>query len=60
MPGFQWERWTDWQKGDKRWDVKIIDTSENTVERTAEFVQNWIMEEKQKKQELTPENIWWE
>jgi hypothetical protein len=59
MPGFQWERWTDWQKGDARWDVKIIDTSENTVERTAGFVKNWIMEEKQKKQELTPENKWW-
>jgi hypothetical protein len=60
LPEFGWDRWTNWQKGDKRWDVKIIDTSENTVEHTANLVSEWIVDEKRKPQVLTPENKWWE
>ena len=55
----KWDRWTNWQKGDKRWDVNIIDTSENTVEHTAKQVQTWILAEKLKPQELTPKTEWW-
>jgi len=60
LPEFGWKRWIPWQKGDNRWDVKIIDTSENTVEHTANLVSEWIVDEKRKPQVLTPENKWWE
>jgi len=60
LPEFGWKRWTNLQKGDKRWDVKIIDTSENKVEYTTDLVQEWILDEKEKTQALTPENKWWE
>jgi hypothetical protein len=59
LPEFGWDRWTNWQKGDKRWDVKMIDTSENTVEHTANLVSEWIVDEKRKPQTLTPVNKWW-
>jgi hypothetical protein len=59
MPGFQWERWTGWQKGDARWDVKRIDTTENEMKYTVNLVKEWILEEKQKSQILTPQNKWW-
>ena len=59
LPEFGWKRWTSWQKGDKRWDVKIIDTSDNEMQYTADLVQDWILDEKRKPQALTPENKWW-
>ena len=59
LPDFGWKRWTNWQKGDERWDVKIIDTTENEMDYTANLVQDWILEEKQKSQALTPETKWW-
>jgi len=40
--------------------VKIIDTTENEMEYTANLVQDWILEEKRKPQILTPETKWWE
>jgi len=59
LPEFGWKRWTSWQKGDKRWDVRIIDTTKNEMEYTAKLVQDWILEEKKKQQALTPETKWW-
>jgi len=59
MPGFQWERWTSWTANDERWDVKRIDTTENEMEYTVNLVKEWILEEKQKSQILTPQNKWW-
>ncbi len=59
LPEFGWKRWTSWQKGDKRWDVKIIDTTKNEMEYTANLVQEWILGEKRKSQALTPKTKWW-
>ncbi len=59
LPEFGWERWTNWKAGDKRWDVKIIDTTENEMNNTADMVYDWIKEEKNKKQALTQETKWW-
>ena len=59
LPEFGWNRWTNWQKGDKRWNVKILDTTENEMEYTANLVQEWILEEKRKPQTLMPETKWW-
>ena len=56
---FGWKRWKSWQKSDERWDVKIIDTTENEMDYTANLVQDWILEEKQKVQALTPDKNWW-
>ena len=59
LPEFGWNRWTSWQKGDERWDIKIIDTTDNKIEYTTNLVQEWILEEKQKIQVLTPKTKWW-
>ncbi|MDO9577245.1 MAG: hypothetical protein Q7J16_05125 [Candidatus Cloacimonadales bacterium] len=59
LPEYGWNRWTNWQKGDARWEVKIIDTSENEMQYTADLVHDWILDEKKKSQILTPENKWW-
>ncbi len=59
LPEYGWNRWTSWQKGDDRWDVKIIDTTENEMNYTANLVQDWILKEKKKQQALTPETKWW-
>ena len=59
LPEFGWNRWTSWQKGDERWDVKIIDTTNNEMEYSVNLVFDWILEEKSKTQALTPETEWW-
>ena len=59
LPGFGWNRWISWQKDDARWDIKIIDTSDNKMEYTANLVHEWILGEKQKIQSLSPKTEWW-
>ena len=59
LPDYGWKRWTNWTAEDDRWDVKIINTTENEMECTANLVYDWILEEKSKIQALTPETKWW-
>jgi len=59
LPNWKWQNWTGWQKGDPRWDVQIIDTTRNSMQETAELVKNWVIEEREKSQPLTPERKWW-
>ncbi len=59
IPDYGWKRWTNWTADDDRWDVKIIDTTENEMEYTANLVHDWVLEEKSKIQALTPETKWW-
>jgi len=59
LPEWNWKRWANWQKDDSCWDVKIIDTTSNKMEETAEIVKAWISEEREKSQPLTPERKWW-
>ena len=38
----RWARWTDWQRGDQRWHVEIIDTSGSATSELADAVSRWI------------------
>jgi hypothetical protein len=42
----QWSRWADWKRGDPRWRVRVVDTSALGVDRVAEEVATWIVEER--------------
>jgi hypothetical protein len=39
---YHWDRWIDWQRGDPRWRVELIDTSAQTVVDTVDAVVSWI------------------
>ncbi|GAA0501443.1 hypothetical protein Ade02nite_96910 [Paractinoplanes deccanensis] len=38
----RWSRWNTWSATDRRWTVRIIDTTERSVEQTAADVGQWI------------------
>jgi energy-coupling factor transporter ATP-binding protein EcfA2 len=38
----QWQRWTNWQKGDPRWGVWVLDTSQQSLEDSAEQIAAWV------------------
>lgn len=40
--GMRWERWTDWQRGDPRWDVWVLETMHLTVEGTMDHLTRWV------------------
>ncbi len=40
--GMRWERWADWQRGDQRWTVAIIDNTHLSVPETVAAVSSWL------------------
>jgi hypothetical protein len=42
----RWSRWTDWEAGDPRWRVRVIDTSAMPVEEVVADLVEWINEER--------------
>jgi hypothetical protein len=56
---FKWDRWTSWEKGDKKWDVKIIDSSYLPQEETLKILIDWINAKKKEENHLTVESKWW-
>jgi hypothetical protein len=40
-----WERWAGWRKGDPRWRVRVLDSSDRSVEQVASELAQWIEEE---------------
>ncbi len=49
-PEMRWDRWHDWQRGDPRWDVWGLDTTELPVETVAERIAAWVCTERAKRQ----------
>lgn len=43
-PEMVWQRWEDWQRGDERWQVRVIDTTKLTIDQVAVEVASWIRE----------------
>jgi hypothetical protein len=41
----QWERWTAWERGDPRWHVHVIDTSNLTIDQVVERIVAWVQAE---------------
>jgi hypothetical protein len=60
LSDFKWDRWTGWKKGDKRWDVKIINNSFLEDEDTLSILLEWIKQRKNEENFLTVESKWWE
>lgn len=52
--------WTSWNEGDKRWQVKVIDTTNMAIEQVLNQIADWVKTERQRKLILTPEAKWWE
>ena len=42
----RWERWSDWQAGDPRWRVHVVDTTGRSVQETADDLRAWIEAER--------------
>jgi len=59
ISGHVWDRWTGWKKGDKRWDVKIIDNSFLADEDTFSILLEWVKTKKNNENFLTVESKWW-
>jgi hypothetical protein len=45
-PDMVWSRWSAWTRGDPRWRVEVVDTSELPVDRVAERLARWIASER--------------
>ena len=45
----RWDRWDTWQRGDQRWQVTVIDTTELSIEDVAVEVSSWIKAERSKR-----------
>jgi hypothetical protein len=41
-PGMRWDRWRDWPSGDRRWAVRVIETTRRTVAQSAAEIAQWI------------------
>jgi hypothetical protein len=61
-PEMRWERWTNWQRGDPRWQCERIDTSDLTIAESAAAVGSWVERQRATRSTgaLTRANRWWE
>ena len=55
----RWERWSGWRAGDPRWNVRVVDTSHLPVERVADQLEAWIIEEQTQLGEGTHPLLGW-
>jgi hypothetical protein len=46
-PAMRWERWSAWRANDPRWRVRIVDTSDVSVEEVADELERWLEEERE-------------
>lgn len=52
--------WSNWQQGDERWQVKVIDTTDMDSEQVLNMITAWVKSERMKPNLLRPEMKWWE
>lgn len=48
-PDMAWDRWDTWERGDPRWQVTPIDTTELSIDEVAAAVSSWINEERSRR-----------
>jgi hypothetical protein len=41
----RWERWTSWHRGEPRWRVRAIDTTEFRIHQVVEHIASWVQAE---------------
>ena len=46
-PSMQWKRWSEWRANDPRWRVRVIDTSDASIDEVAEELERWLEEERE-------------
>ena len=56
---YQHERWTSWKNDDPRWNVKVFDTTTNSIDKTVSVLVDWVNRKRNEENLLTPEKIWW-
>jgi len=44
----RWERWTKWQRGDLRWRVHVLDTSDLTIDQVVDRIVAWVQAKQQR------------
>ena len=59
LSDFRWDRWTGLKKGDKRWNVKIIDNSLLAGEECLSILLEWIKAKKNENNYLSKASEWW-
>lgn len=52
LTDYAWERWRDWERGDPRWQIHQVDTTDRSVAQVADHVAAWI--ERQLQQPRNP------
>jgi hypothetical protein len=45
-PTLYWDRWAHWRRGDPRWSVRRLDTTDLTIEEAARQVTNWMRQQR--------------
>lgn len=45
LDAMRWERWTSWPRGDSRWRVRAIDTTELGIDQVVERIASWVQAE---------------
>jgi hypothetical protein len=61
-PEMRWERWLDWEAGDRRWVVELLDTTLLPVVEVADQVAAWISRGRESLREgtLPLSRGWWQ
>jgi hypothetical protein len=54
------QRWTNWQAGDPRWNNYILDTTTLTREQVIQAISDWIAQQRDQVNPLTPQSQWWQ
>ena len=54
-----YDSWTHWKQTDARWQVRVIDTTDATIEQVLDRVTAWVRAEREKVSLLTPDTNWW-
>jgi hypothetical protein len=60
-PEMVWDRWTDWESDDPRWQSPVIDTTGRTLADSAALVEQWAVEQRAAHREgrLALGRGWW-
>lgn len=41
-PELKWDRWADWKRGDERWKIEVLDTTNLTIDQVVGGLAEWV------------------
>lgn len=56
----RYDRWRDWQQGDPRWQVDLLDTTRLTTDETLRGLVAWVERKRLEPNPLAAATHWWE